>query len=310
MVDGTGTPPAPCGAGDRPLLAGVELGGTKCVATLTTGPDTVLDQQTVPTTTPSQTLGTLADVLGEWRRRPGFAALGVASFGPLDLAPGSPGRGRILATAKPGWPGTDVLGALSAPPGLPVGFDTDVNGAALAEMRWGAGRGLDHFAYVTVGTGIGVGLVVHGRPIRGLGHSEVGHLRVPRTAGDDLPSACPYHPDCAEGLASGTALAARLGGRAAADVPSDDPVWEPVVHALAAMLHALVCTAAPTRVAIGGGVVARRPELIARIEGALVESLGGYVEVGRGYLVPPTLGATAGPLGAVALAADALAGAS
>lgn len=290
-------------------FAGVELGGTKCVAILAYGPDAILDRRTVPTTRPDETLPALSGVLEEWRAGPGFAALGIASFGPLDLNPRSPAHGCILATNKPGWPDADVLGRLSASSAVPTGFDTDVNGAALAEMRWGAGRGLDDFAYVTVGTGVGVGLVVHGRPTRGIGHSEIGHLRVPRLAGDDFDSICLYHADCVEGLASGTALKARLGGRAIADVAPDDPVWAPIVDALAAMCHALVCTTGPLRIAMGGGVMTAQPHLIPAINRALVASLSGYMPLpADDYVVAPELGGLAGPLGAIAVAASAAEG--
>jgi fructokinase len=266
-------------------LAGVELGGTKCVAILAHGPDAILD---------------------EWRRGPGFSALGIASFGPLDLMPDSARHGCILATNKPGWPGADVLGRLSEGFVVPTGFDTDVNGAALAEIRWGAGRGLDDFAYVTVGTGVGVGLVVHGHPTRGIGHSEIGHLRVPRLPGDAFDSVCSFHEDCVEGLASGTALKARLGGRAVADVAADDAVWEPIVDALAAMCHALVCTTGPLRIAMGGGVITAQPQLIPSINRALFDSLGGYMPLpADDYVVAPELGGLAGPLGAIAVAAAA-----
>jgi fructokinase len=292
-------------AGESRPYAGVELGGTKCVCTLAFAPDRVLDRRVVPTTTPDETLGAIVAILAGWRRS-GIAALGIGSFGPLDLDGRSATFGHILATAKPGWRMADVRGTLAAGFDGPVGFDTDVNGAALAEMRWGAGQGLEDFAYVTVGTGIGVGLVVNGRPTRGLGHSEVGHLRVPRMPGDDAPSACPYHSDCVEGLASGTALVARLAGRKVDEVAPDDPVWPPIVHALAAMCHAMVSTGAPLRIALGGGVIDRQPALIGRIESALIASLGGYQAIPPAYLVPPELGAMAGPMGSIVLAVDAL----
>jgi fructokinase len=173
-------------------------------------------------------------------------------------------------------------------------------------MRWGAGRGLDDFAYVTVGTGVGVGLVVHGRPTRGIGHSEIGHLRVPRRGGDVFASVCLFHDDCVEGLASGTALKARLGGRAVAEVTADDPVWSPIVDTLAAMCHGLVCTTGPLRIAMGGGVITAQPHLIAAVNRALVESLAGYMALpAPDYVVAPELGALAGPLGAIAVAAAA-----
>jgi fructokinase len=284
------------------LFAGVELGGTKCVCLLATGPGDVRASETIPTTTPVETLGALRARLEQWA--PGFAALGIASFGPLALDPASPGWGRIAATPKLGWRDADIAGALGAGLGVPVAFDTDVNGAALAEIDWGAGRGLADFAYVTVGTGIGVGLIVNNRPTRGFGHCELGHLRVPRLAGDAWPGACPYHGDCVEGLAAGGSITRRAGVAAAADLPDDHPVWDGVVHALAQLCHALVCAAAPRRIAIGGGVVSRRPFLLPRIEAKLIESLAGYVTLPTAgpYVVAPELGDLAGPLGSIALA--------
>jgi fructokinase len=284
------------------LFAGVELGGTKCVCLLASGPGDVRSRTMVPTTTPAKTLGALRAQLDAWA--PGFGAIGIASFGPLELDPESPGWGRIAATPKPGWRGADVAGVLGAGLGIPVAVDTDVNGAALAEIEWGAGRGLADFAYVTVGTGIGVGLIVGGRPTRGFGHCELGHLRVPRLPGDDWAGACAYHGDCVEGLAAGGAIASRAGLTSAADLPDEHPVWDGVVHALAMLCHALVCAAAPRRIAIGGGVVSGRAFLLPRIEAALVESLAGYIALPAGgrYVVAPELGDLAGPLGAIALA--------
>jgi fructokinase len=291
------TSPAPL------LVAGVELGGTKCVCTLASGPDAIVDQRTVPTTTPAQTLPAIRAVLEDWQRQHGFAALGIASFGPVGLAPGSPQFGHILATNKAGWSGADVLGQLSAPFDVPVGFDTDVNGAALAEIRWGCATGLDDFAYVTVGTGVGVGLIVHGAPTRGIGHSELGHILVPRAAGDTVASVCRFHADCVEGLASGSALAARLGGRDVTAISPEDAVWTPIVHTLAALCHALVCATGPLRIAIGGGVVSGQPHLLPRINAALADSLAGYMELPEpDYVVAPELGALAGPMGPIALA--------
>lgn len=295
--------------GSSPLFAGVELGGTKCVCTLAYGPDAIVDQRTVPTTTPSETLPAICAILSDWERDRGFAAIGIASFGPLDLDPDSRRYGRITSTNKPGWRGADVRGILSALFSVPVGFDTDVNGAALAEIRWGSGQGLSDFAYVTVGTGVGVGLIVHGRPTRGIGHSELGHIRVPRLPADQVKSACSYHDDCIEGLASGPALLARLEGRPPSDLSPDDPVWDPIVHTLAAMCHALVCATGPYRIAMGGGVVSGQPHLLDRVNAALIESLAGYMPLPRGgdYVVAPRLGDLAGPLGSIALAANAAA---
>ncbi|WP_010183442.1 ROK family protein [Sphingomonas sp. PAMC 26605] len=289
------------------MHAGVELGGTKCVCTLAHGSGAIVEQKIVPTRQPEETLPAILAILQAWYREHRFAALGVASFGPLEFDPASSRYGQILATTKAGWAGTDVRGRLSAPFDVPIGFDTDVNGAALAEMAWGCAQGISDFAYVTVGTGVGVGLIVHGLPTRGIGHSELGHIRVPRLANDDQPSVCRFHDDCVEGLASGSALALRLGERRAGDVARDDPIWEPVVHTLAALCHAIVCATGPHRIAIGGGVLVGQPHLLARIEAGLTASLNGYMALpaGAAYVVAPALGDKAGPLGAIALAAQA-----
>ncbi|WP_288413229.1 ROK family protein [uncultured Sphingomonas sp.] len=289
-------------------FAGIELGGTKCVCTLAHGPGEIVAQETVPTEHPSVTLPAIAAILQRWWDAGGFAALGIASFGPVDLDPASPTWGHILATTKPDWPMTDVAGPLSNGFDVPCAFDTDVNGAAFAEVLWGCARGLDDFAYVTIGTGVGVGLLVNGKPTRGIGHAEIGHLRVPRVAGDILPSGCPFHDDCVEGLASGTGIKAALGNVHVSTLAEDHPVWDRVEAAITAMCHAMVCTTGPKRIAIGGGVMNKQPHLLARIEPALRASINGYLPLPeRDYVVAPALGDQAGPMGSIALAQVALA---
>jgi fructokinase len=297
----------------KPLLGGVELGGTKCVCLIGTGPDDIRAQISIPTGCDADvTLSRIEATLEDWKAVHGpIAALGIASFGPVDLNRTSSRYGFITSTAKPGWRDTDVARRLAKLFPVPVGFDTDVNGAALAEGRWGAARRLADFAYVTVGTGVGVGLVVDGRPAYGFNHSELGHIRIARKPGDEWRGACEFHGDCVEGLASGAAIAARAG-LPADQIPHDSPVWDLVAHALAQLLHTIVLATAPRRVLIGGGVVEGRPTLIEGVRGQLVESLNGYVRLDElaggidGYAVPPGLGSLAGPLGALALAADSI----
>lgn len=293
---------------DRPLIAGVELGGTKTICILGSGPDDVRDEVRVATTTSEETLSAVRAVLERWKGEHGFAAIGMGSFGPLELDPASAEHGCIVSTPKPGWSGADVLG-LAAGLGVPAALDTDVNGAALAEGLWGAARGLDSWTYVTVGTGIGVGSIIGVHPVRGMGHSEAGHLRVPRLDGDTWPGTCPYHGDCAEGLAAGPAIRARTG-RAAETLSPDDPAWDGVVHALAGLFHNLILTALPQRILLGGGVGAGQAHLTPRIREALKASLGGYgatagIDFER-FLQPPGLGDRAGPLGAIAIGLSAL----
>jgi len=286
--------------------AGVELGGTKCAVLVAKDPATILEREFIPTTAPGETLARIERTLLNWKASHGFEALGIASFGPIDVDRESEAWGTILTTPKPGWTNVDIGARLQAAIGTPVAFDTDVNGAALAEMRWGSGRGLDDFAYITVGTGVGVGLIVNGRPTRGFGHCELGHIRVAQYPGEHWFGSCPYHGDCVEGLASGSALKARFGLPADAFAP-DDPVWDPVAWTLAQLCHAIVCAAAPRRIAIGGGVAAAQPHLLGRIQSQLVDSLGGFLELPSdgAYIRAPQLGGDAGPLGAIALATNA-----
>jgi len=297
----------------KPLLGGIELGGTKCVCLIGTGPDDIRAQESIPTGGDAHaTLSRIEAILHDWGSAHGpVAALGIASFGPVELNRTSPRYGFITSTAKPGWRNTDVARRLSKLFPVPVGFDTDVNGAALAEGRWGAAKHLADYAYVTVGTGVGVGLVVDGRPAYGFSHSELGHIRIVRKAGDLWQGACEFHGDCVEGLASGAAIAARAG-LPANQLPTDSPVWELVAHALAQLLHTIVLATAPRRILIGGGVAEGRPELLARVRHLLIDSLNGYLKLDElaggieGYAMPPGLGALAGPLGALALAADTI----
>jgi fructokinase len=298
----------------RPLLCGVELGGTKCVCLLGSHPDDIRARTALPTgTDPDETLREIAAVLRTWKVTYGpFGAIGLASFGPLDLRAGSRSFGHIVSTVKPGWGGVDIVGPLGRIHGVPVGFNTDVNGAALAEGRWGSARNLADFAYVTVGTGVGVGLIVGGQPVFGCNHCELGHVRIARRPGDLWPGICPFHGACVEGLASGPAIAARAG-RSAEDIPDDSPVWELAAHALSQLFHTMVLATAPRRILVGGGVVQARPQILGHVRRLLIESLNGYLdleELSGGidrYVVPPGLGALAGPLGALALAADACA---
>jgi fructokinase len=281
------------------------------VCILGTGPEDVRAMERLPTGEREHTLRQIEAVLDRWRQQFGAPrALGIASFGPIDLSPDSNSYGFITSTPKPGWRNTDVARRLAGRFALPVGFDTDVNGAALAEGLWGAARGLSDYAYVTVGTGIGVGSIVRGRSVYGMNHTELGHIRVVRKPGDTFPGVCSFHGDCIEGLASGPAIEARAG-KPAGELRPDDPAWEFVAHGLAQMLHIMVLTTAPQRIFLGGGVMAGQSHLFGRIQQELQRSLNHYVEAAElqqdiaQFIVPPGLGTMAGPLGALALAAEA-----
>ncbi len=286
----------------RPLLGGLEAGGTKFVCAVGTGPDDIRALERFPTTTPEETLGR---VINFFRRQPEpIAALGIGSFGPVDPDPSSPTYGYITTTPKPGWAHTDVAGTLRRALSVPVAFDTDVNAAALGEQRWGAGRGLHTFVYLTIGTGIGGGVIVNGHRHHGHQHPEIGHLFVPRLPGDNRPGHCPFHGNCLEGLASGPAIAVRWG-RPAPELPADHPAWDEVAHYLAFGLANLILTLSPQRLILGGGVM-HQTHLFPRIRRHVATCINGYVALPDldTFIVPPALGDRAGVLGALALAEE------
>lgn len=290
-------------------FAGVEIGGTKVVVAFGGGPDDLSDRIRIPTTTPDQTMGEIARILRDRAARHGLDAIGVASFGPLRLDAKAGNYGHILSTPKPGWSNADLLGPLEGL-GVPIALDTDVTGAALGEGRWGACAGLDNHAYVTVGTGVGVGLVVNGAPVHGVLHPEVGHLPVRRDPRrDPFAGFCPFHGDCLEGLISGPAIAARLG-RSGETLSIDDPVWDLIGDYLAQMAATLTYTVAPQRIVLGGGV-GQVTHLRERVRDRLKFWLGDYLpelrtpEALEAYVAAPALGDNSGVLGAIVLAAGA-----
>lgn len=290
--------------GDVPLVAGIELGGTKCIAVLARA-ETIVERARWPTTDPASTLAAISNVMADWQRQHEIAAIGLSSFGPLGLDPAGVSFGRILNTPKPGWSDVDVRGHFASSFDGPIGFDTDVTGAALAEGRWGASKGCDNHVYLTIGTGVGAGIVIGGKPVHGVGHPEIGHVRVRRHAHDDFAGNCPIHGDCIEGLVSGPAISARAGERVES-LAAGDPLWDQVAAELAELMIILILTLSPQRIVIGGGVAERRSMLFPRIHAITADLLNGYLAGQQAFelqrtIVPPRLGADAGPLGAVAL---------
>ncbi len=286
---------------------GVEAGGTKFVCMVGSGPQDIRAETRFPTTSPTETVGRAVAFFQNQALSTPLSAIGVGSFGPVDLDPASPTYGYITSTPKPGWAQTNLVGMLRESLRLPVAFDTDVNTAAYAEYRWGAGQGLDPVLYLTIGTGIGGGIVSRGEPLRGLVHPEVGHILLPRDqSADPFPGACPYHGDCFEGLASGPALKRRWG-QAAEALPEDHPAWDLEAHYVALALMNLILCYSPRRIVVGGGVM-QRQGLLPLVRRKVQQLLNGYVQspliVQRidEYIVPPALGNRAGVLGAVALA--------
>ncbi|HZU59526.1 MAG TPA: ROK family protein [Solirubrobacteraceae bacterium] len=289
------------------IFGGVETGGTWCVCAAGTGPEDLMALERFPTGSPEETL---ERIVAFFRRGPTPTAVGIGSFGPADLDPSSATWGTVTSTPKPGWQDVAVAPVVAERLGVPVAFDTDVNAAALGEQRWGAGRGLDSLCYLTVGTGVGAGLIVAGHTLRGLIHPEVGHMRIPHDlARDPFPGSCPRHGDCWEGLASGAAMAARWQ-MPAQDLPEDHPAWLLEADYLAAGILNIVSVASPRRVIAGGGVMAHGG-LLGLVSDRLRQLVGGYLRTPllseriEEYLVRPQLGDRAGVLGAIALAQTA-----
>lgn len=296
------------------LFVAIEGGGTKFVVSVGRGLDHEHARARIATTTPDETIAAILAFLEPHRSQ--IVSVGVGMFGPLELrAAAGEAFGGTLATPKPGWSHVPLRALLTKALGVPVVVETDVNAAAIAEYRRGVLAGADPGVYITVGTGIGGGVLIGGKPLHGLLHPEVGHLVPPTLRGpegkrDDFDGVCPFHGRCIEGLASGAAIRARTG-RGAEELRSDHPVWPLVAGYLAHLMHACVLVASPQRIAIGGGVM-NAPHLLPRVRQALTALLAGYVprtEVVRGldtYVVAPALGGDAGLAGAYALAADAL----
>jgi len=290
-----------------PLIAGIEAGGTKFNCVVALGPDQVLARTSIATSGPRETLDRVGDFFRDQADRHGWpVALGVASFGPVELDRQAKNYGHITNTPKPDWSDVPIVDVLYEMLDVPVAFDTDVNGAALGESHGGgAAAGLDHYAYVTVGTGIGAGLISAGQPVQGFSHPEVGHMRVPRHPDDVFPGCCPFHQDCLEGLACGPALQARWSAHPDRIGP-EHVAWTIEAHYLAALCWNLTCLFAPQRIILGGGVM-QAENLLGRVRDQFACLAGGYFQslesvAADPYLVLPGHAGRSGEIGALLLA--------
>jgi len=292
------------------MFGAIEAGGTKFVCGIGTGPDDLRTTQ-FPTTTPEETIQAAIDF---FRKEAGakLSAVGIGSFGPVELDRNAKHYGYITSTPKAGWQYADLAGAVGAALQVPIGFDTDVNAAALGEARWGAAQDVSSCVYLTIGTGVGGGAMMQGQLLHGLLHPEMGHIRVPHDHGaDPFPGICPFHGDCLEGLASGPAMQARWG-KPAVSLPSDHPAWQLEARYLALAAANFLFTLSPERIILGGGVM-QQAQLYDMIRTELSAILNGYIRVPQllermdEYIVAPGLGGRAGVLGALALAEQAIA---
>lgn len=293
----------------RALFGAIEAGGTKFVCAAGYSPLEIAEpwRRVIPTSTPAATLAAVVEFFEHVRQSAGpITGMGMAAFGPLDIDPRSASWGSILSTPKPGWSGVSLVAPLLRFE-CPVALDTDVNAAALAEMRFGAAADVDALVYVTVGTGIGGGAVVGGRTVSGMLHPEMGHIRVLRHAEDrTFPGICPFHGDCLEGLASGPAIRARWGEKLAA-LPDAHRGIEIIGDYLGQLAATVALVLSTRRIVFGGGVMSER--LLPHIRRAAERELGGYLPItarAGGFdrlIVAPALGEQAGITGAMLLAA-------
>lgn len=291
------------------LVGGIEAGGTKFVCAVGSGPDDIRDEVRFPTTTPDETIQKCLDFFSSYASE--LKAIGIGSFGPVDPDPASPTFGYITTTPKPYWANTDIVTPFHKKFGIPVGFDTDVNAAALGEGQWGAAQGLHTFIYLTIGTGVGGGAMVQGQLLHGLVHPEMGHIPLPHDwQADPYAGHCPFHGDCLEGMASGPAIEDRWGVKGS-ELGVEHPAWALEAEYIAHALRTYIVVLSPQRIILGGGVMSQR-QLFPMIRQNVLTFLNGYVQADAilqgidTYIVSPGLGNRAGVAGAFALAYQAL----
>lgn len=287
-------------------IGAIEAGGTKFVCGIGDETGAIMERISFPTGQPEQTL---EQAIAFFRDK-GVEAIGVGSFGPINIDPKSAQYGFVTTTPKPGWSGYDFLGVLRSAAGVPLGWDTDVNAAAYGEALWGAAQGLGSCVYYTIGTGVGVGVYTEGKLVHGLVHPEGGHVPTRRHADDRFEGCCPYHGDCLEGMAAGPAIEKRWGIKGS-ELPADHEAWAMEAYYIGQALTSTILLLSPERIILGGGVMHQR-QLFPLIRAEVQRNLNGYVSAEpllqgiENYIVPPGLGDNAGLCGSLALGLQAL----
>ncbi len=288
------------------LLGALEVGGTKMVCAIGDETGTIFEQISLPTKTPEETMPLIIDYFKDKN----IAALGVGCFGPVDLDKKSDNYGHITSTPKLAWVNYNMVGKLKSGLGVPIGFDTDVNGSALGEATWGATQGIENSIYITVGTGVGVGVIINGKPYHGMMHPEGGHILLGRHPSDvNFESKCPYHENCLEGLAAGPAIEKRWGKKAHL-LADRREVWELEAYYLGQAICNYIVTYSPERIVLGGGVMAQT-HVFPLIRGEVRKQLGGYIRTKQTtdletYIVPAGCNDKQGIMGCLRLAMNEL----
>ena len=287
-------------------IGGIEAGGTKMVCAVGDENGKIIDRITFPTRGPKETFEDMIGYFKKWE----MEALGIGCFGPIDLNKKSRTYGYITSTPKPGWKNTDIVGTFQEALGVPIGFDTDVNGAILGEVTWGAAKGADSAIYITIGTGVGVGVYVNGGLLHGLVHPEAGHMILAKHPGDTYEGKCPYHRTCLEGLAAGPAIEARWG-RKGVELTDNAEVWELEAFYIAQAVANYILTYSPQKIILWGGVM-HQEGLFPMVREKVKAMLSGYIshemilDQMDEYIVKPALGEDPGILGAIKLGMLAL----
>ena len=295
------------------LFGGIESGGTKFVCSVGRNPDHIISKICFPTTNPTETIQKTIEFFAPYSMRNELASVGIASFGPVDLNPDSETYGFITTTPKPGWQQVDLYGEIQKALKVPIAFDTDVNAAAFGEKYWiPENQPLDPLIYITVGTGIGVGVIINGSPLHGLIHAEAGHIAIPHDwKKDPFPGVCPFHGDCLEGLASGISMNKRWGQRPET-LSNSHPAWDLEAEYIALALVNLIYAYSPQKIILGGGV-SQHPGFHQSVRHKVIKINNGYVnsifisEKIDDYIFPPALGNRSGVLGAIAMAINLVA---
>jgi len=292
------------------LYGGIEAGGTKFVCIIGRNPEEIIAEERFPTTNPTETISRAIEFFKPYRDRNELEAVGIGSFGPVDLKKDSPHYGFITSTPKPGWRNVDLLGEIERGLSIPVTFDTDVNAAAYGEHYWVVENShMDPFIYVTIGTGIGVGVIINGALLHGLVHTEAGHMFIPHDlTKDPFPGMCPFHGDCWEGLATGIAMNERWKKRPET-LPNDHQAWDLETDYTAYALVNLIYAYSPTRIILGGGV-SQHPTFHADVREKILKINNRYLQSNMilndidNFILPPALGNRSGGLGAIAMAIE------
>lgn len=284
------------------MLGAIEAGGTKFVLAVSDDEFNIIERQSIPTTTPEETFEKVFEFFDQYD----VSAIGIGSFGPIDVNIKSETYGYITTTPKTAWEHTDFIGVMKERYSVPMGWTTDVNAAALGELTYGAAKGKESCLYLTVGTGVGGGAVIKGEPLEGFGHPEMGHILVRKHPEDHFEGLCPYHCDCLEGLAAGPALEKRYGKKAQ-ELTNNDQVWEIEAHYLAQALMSYTLTLSPEKIILGGGVM-KQAQLFPLIRDKFIRLMNDYVQTPdmEEFIVSPQLKDDAGITGCLILAQRAL----